>query len=50
MNLRDCVDKKETFSMALGGRMILKLIFKKLYGRAWIGFIWLNIVTSGRLL
>jgi hypothetical protein len=29
--------------------IILKLILKKLDGRAWTGFIWLRIGTSGGL-
>ena len=38
--------KKETFSISLVGRMILKLIFKKVCGRELTGFIWLVIGTS----
>jgi hypothetical protein len=29
------------------GRIILKWIFKKFYGEAWIGLIWLRIGTNG---
>jgi hypothetical protein len=32
------------------GRIKLKRIFKKWYGRAWIGLIWLRIGTGGGLL
>jgi hypothetical protein len=34
----------------IDGRIILKLIFKKWDGRAWIGLIWLRIGTGGGLL
>jgi hypothetical protein len=34
----------------VGGRIILKWIFKKWDGRAWIGLTWLRIGTSGGLL
>jgi hypothetical protein len=32
------------------GRIILKWIFKKRVGRAWIGLIWLRIGPGGGLL
>jgi hypothetical protein len=32
------------------GRIILKCVFKKWDGRAWIGLIWLRIGTGGGLL
>jgi len=28
--------------------LILKWIFKKCYGKAWTGFVWLNTGTGGR--
>ena len=38
--------ERETFGITLVGRIILKIIFKQLYGRAFTGFIWLVIGTS----
>jgi hypothetical protein len=32
------------------GRIILKMIFKKLDGRAWTGLIWLRTWTGGGML
>jgi hypothetical protein len=34
----------------IDGRIILKWNLRKLGWRVWIGFIWLRIRTSGRLL
>jgi len=31
-------------------RIILKYILQKIFWTSWIGFIWLSIGTSGRLL
>ena len=36
--------------LGLEGRIILKRIFKKWGGEAWIGLIWLRIGTGGGLL
>jgi hypothetical protein len=36
-------------TLGVDGR-ILKQVLKKLDGRAWIGFIWFKIGTSGGLL
>jgi len=36
--------------LGVDGRIIVKFIFKKLAGRAWIGLIWLRVRTSGELL
>jgi hypothetical protein len=35
---------------SVDGRIILKLIFKKWDGIAWLGLIWLRIGTGGGLL
>ena len=42
--------KKPLGRSGVGGRMILKWILKEYFGRVWIGFIWLRIGTSGRML
>jgi hypothetical protein len=34
----------------IDGRIILKLILKKLNGRAWTSLVWFRIVTRVRLL
>jgi hypothetical protein len=34
-------------NIGAGGRIILKLILGKYVGKAWTGFIWLRIGTSG---
>ena len=31
----------------IGGRIILKWIYKKWAGKAWNGFVWLTIGTGG---
>jgi hypothetical protein len=36
----------KTDAFSLVGRMILKLIFKKMYGRVLTGFIWLVIGSN----
>jgi hypothetical protein len=33
----------------IDGRILLKLVFKKWDGGAWMGMIWLRIGTSGGL-
>jgi hypothetical protein len=36
--------------IGVDGRVILKLVLKKLGGRVWTGFIWLRLGTSGGIL
>jgi hypothetical protein len=46
-------NKKESDSLkdlGVDGRIILKLMVKHSFGKAWIGFIWFRIGTSGGLL
>jgi len=42
---RDCVE-----ALSINGKIILKLILKRLSGRVWTELIWLGIETSSRLL
>jgi len=42
--------KEATLKTDIDGRIILKLISKKSVGRAWMGFMWFRIGTSGGLL
>jgi len=42
---RDCVEE-----LSIDGRIILKLILKRLSGRVWTELIWLGIETRSRLL
>jgi len=37
-------------NLGLDGRIILKLILKKSFRRAWTGFLWLRTRKSGGLL
>jgi hypothetical protein len=37
-------------NLRLDRRIILKLVFKKWYGEAWIGLVWLRIGTDGERL
>jgi hypothetical protein len=41
----DLMQRDHVKELGLGGRIILKLIFKKWQGEAWTGFIWLRIGT-----
>jgi len=34
--------------LGIDGRIIFKWFFKKRYGEAWTGLIWLRIETGGR--
>jgi hypothetical protein len=40
-------EKRPPGILGIGGRKILKLIFKKGDGKAWTGVIWLGIGTGG---
>jgi len=42
---RDCVEE-----LSIDGRIILKLILKRLSGRVWTELIWFGVETSSRLL
>jgi hypothetical protein len=47
---RVLVGKGHWEDLDIGGRVMLKWIFKVQDGVVWIGLIWLRIRTSGRLL
>jgi hypothetical protein len=43
-------EKDHSEDLGVDERIILGLIFGKWGGKVWIGFIWLRIGVSGRLL
>jgi hypothetical protein len=43
-------EEKRPLNLDVGRKIILEWIFKKWGLRMWIGFIWIRIGTSGRLL
>jgi len=44
---RDPRERDHLVNLGVDGRIILKWIFKKWYGEAWAGLIWLMIETYG---
>jgi hypothetical protein len=46
----ELMERDHMEDLGINGRIILKLIFKKWYGEAWIPSIRLRIGTDGRLL
>jgi hypothetical protein len=47
---REIKGKRPLVNLGIAARIILKSIVKIRYRRTWTGFIWLRVVSSGRLL